>query len=111
MTTAGNAHTSTLGGVSTDNPHTRHNAAQVQVSDPTTDGNGDVGVNVDSLRNVATEDDVAGVSVTGAYRARVQGVSGNTVTVRITEPDGAGGFAAVTGTELTGETLEVTATD
>lgn len=109
MTTAGNVHTDTLKGGSVPNPHTDRSTETENVSDPTTDGNGDVSVTLTSLTVIGSTDDVLGVSITGAYRAQVQGVSGNSVTVRITQPDGAGAFAAVTGTTLNGETLTVTA--
>jgi len=111
MTTVGNAHTTTTDKESVGNHHVRQNAEKESVDDPTTDGNGDVTVGLRTLRVLDDTEDVSGVDVTGPYRAEVEGVTGNTVTVRITEPDGAGGFAAVAGTTLNGETLTVEAHD
>jgi hypothetical protein len=109
MTTVGNAHTDTLKGGSVANPHTDRNTESESVDDPTTDNNGDVSVALTGVTVIDSSDNVVGVSITGGYRAQVQGVSGNSVTVRVDEPDGAGGFAAVTGTTINGETLSVTA--
>lgn len=103
--TVGNSHVGDNIGGTVGNHHITQDVDEVDTDDPTTDGNGDVTVTHTNVRLVEDQDEVLGVEITGAFRAQVQSVSQNQVTVRITEPDGAGGFQAVTGTTLTGETL------
>lgn len=107
MGTEGNALVANGSESSAGNAHLDKDVIDESVSGPTTDSNGDATVSFTTVRVLQGVEDVEKVTITGSYRAQVQSVNGNDVDVRITEPDGGGNFQNVTGTTVTGETLDV----
>jgi hypothetical protein len=110
MSTVGNAHTGTLGGVTAGNPFTKERFELYQETNPTlSNGDGTYSVTMTSIRLIDSTDDV-NVKWSGIQKADVVNVDGNTVTVLVESADGADSYAPESDGELTGQlTVQVKA--